>query len=261
MSPSGACRCFVYFLNKLFTSCFLCPPPLTNSFVHLPLCLLACSLPRLACLLACSLSRHPTQTRFLLSPLTIDISGSRLLSAVTYGEINRDFEPIPHQEWSRRVGGGGCSRGKTQEKKPLALKSKQTTNPSPPRHRNKREKKQRETEMATTTTICLLAAAMLLVSGASAQKKPCPRKFLGAQAEGLYAMPATAQQNATATSTNATYVVAEVANDTIALRSEGCYDITVHKCACDADLTEDACTDMGRIWTVHCECHLEELAG
>merc|ERR1712037_853821 len=97
--------------------------------------------------------------------------------------------------------------------------------------------------------------------GASAQKKPCPRKFLGAQAEGLYAMPATAQQNATATSTNATYVVAEVANDTIALRSEGCYDITVHKCACDADLTEDACTDMGRIWTVHCECHLEELAG
>ena len=115
--------------------------------------------------------------------------------------------------------------------------------------------------MATTTTICLLAAAMLLVSGASAQKKPCPRKFLGAQAEGLYAMPATAQQNATATSTNATYVVAEVANDTIALRSEGCYDITVHKCACDADLTEDACTDMGRIWTVHCECHLEELAG
>merc|ERR1712039_1169228 len=114
--------------------------------------------------------------------------------------------------------------------------------------------------MATTTTICLLAAAMLLVSGASAQKKPCPRKVLVAQAEGLYVFPATAQQNATATATNATDV-AEVANDTIALRSEGCYDITVHKCTCDANLTKESCTDMGRIWTVHCECHLEELAG
>merc|ERR1711959_831677 len=78
--------------------------------------------------------------------------------------------------------------------------------------------------------------------------------------EGLYVFPATAQQNATVRATNATDV-AEDANDTIALRSEGCYDITVHKCHCDADLTEESCTDMGRIWTVHCECHLEELAG
>merc|ERR1712087_439225 len=145
-----------------------------------------------------------------------------------------------HQEEHRRT------RGR-QQRPPLP--SLET------RERRKRDAETRETEMATTT-ICL--AAMLLVSGALAQKPPCPRKFLVAQAEGLYQMPATAQQNATAT--NATDV-AEVANDTIALRSEGCYDITVHKCDCDAELTEDSCTKMGRIWTVHCECHLEELAG
>merc|ERR1711959_862741 len=92
-----------------------------------------------------------------------------------------------------------------QEKKPRALKSKRTTNPSPPPALGTREKKkQRETRMATTTTICLLAAAMLLVSGASAQEKPCPRKVLVAQAEGLYVFPATAQQNATVRATNAT---------------------------------------------------------
>merc|ERR1712060_382279 len=147
-----------------------------------------------------------------------------------------------HQEEHRRT------RGR-QQRPPLP--SLET------RERRKRDAETRETEMATTT-ICL--AAMLLVSGPLAQKPPCPRKFLVAQAEGLYQMPATAQQNATATVTNATDV-AEVANDTIALRSEGCYDITVHKCDCDAELTEDSCTKMGRIWTVHCECHLEELAG
>merc|ERR1711959_568149 len=148
----------------------------------------------------------------------------------------------------------------TREETPRAQEQANDQPFPPPALGTREKKKQRETKMATTTTICLLAAAMLLVSGASAQKKPCPRKVLVAQAEGLYVFPATAQQNATVRATNATDV-AEVANDTIALRSEGCYDITVHKCHCDADLTEESCTDMGRIWTVHCECHLEELAG
>merc|ERR1712151_1445748 len=148
----------------------------------------------------------------------------------------------------------------TREETPRA-QEQANDQPFPPPALGTRERRNREKRrMATTTTICLLAAAMLLVSGASAQKKPCPRKVLVAQAEGLYVFPATAQQNATVRATNATDV-AEVANDTIALRSEGCYDITVHKCNCNADLTEDSCTDMGRIWTVHCERHLEELAG
>merc|ERR1712151_722877 len=153
----------------------------------------------------------------------------------------------------------------TREETPRA-QEQANDQPFPPPALGTRERRNREKRrMATTTTICLLAAAMLLVSGASAQRKPCPRKVLVAQAEGLYVFPATAQQNATVRATNATATnatdVAEVANDTIALRSEGCYDITVHKCDCDADLTEESCTDMGRIWTVHCECHLEELAG